>query len=227
MPKQQSITLYPVNKVCFVLLALACVAHAQVKVAIDRNTGMNATPQFKFKSVPSPSKDDAAAHAKLSVVVGEKDSNSGDLGALTDGLLPNGADQPASNFFFSAGTDGGRFKIDLESAIDVAQVNTYSWHVGSRAAQVYNLFVSDGTDPKFNPSPDEHTDPASCGWNLVTTVDTRPEKGDFGGQYGVSITDASGTLGKIRYLLFDSVPTETEDPFGNTFFSEIDVVAKP
>jgi hypothetical protein len=210
----------------FVLLALASVAHAQVKVTIERNTNVNATPQFKFKSVPSPSKGDAAARAKVSMIVGEKDGNGADLGALTDGQLPNDPDQPASNFFFSAGTDGGRFEIELESAIDVAQANTYSWHVGSRAPQVYSLFVSDGTDPKFNPLPDEHTDPATCGWKLVTIVDTRPARGDSGGQYGVSITDASGTLGKIRYLLFDSVPAETEDPFGNTFFSEIDVIAK-
>ena len=45
-------------------------------------------------------------------------------------------------------------------------------------------------------------------------------------QYGVSITDASGALGKYRYLLFDCIETETDDPWGNTFYSEIDVVAK-
>jgi hypothetical protein len=194
-----------------VLLALTCVAHAQVKVTIDRNTGMKATPQFKFQHVPGPSPDDTASNAKLSLVVGERDGNSADLSALMDNQLPTDPDQPASNFFFTAGTDGGRFRIDLGSVIDIAQVNTYSWHVGSRAPQVYKLFISDGTDPKFNPSPDEHTDPANCGWKVVTTVDTRPERGDFGGQYGVNITDASGTLGKIRYLLFDSVPTEAED----------------
>lgn len=73
---------------------------------------------------------------------------------------------------------------------------------------------------------DDHTDPAKCGWKLLATVDTRPKDGKPGGQYGVSITGSSGALGKFRYLLFDVVPTETDDPWGNTFFSEIDVLQK-
>ncbi len=88
------------------------------------------------------------------------------------------------------------------------------------------LFASDGSDPKFNPEPDSRTDPASCGWKLIATVDTRPKQGDPGGQYGVSIADSSGALGKFRYLLFDVVPTETDDPWGNTFFSEIVVTTR-
>src|SRR5579864_5219770 len=66
--------------------------------------------------------------------------------------------------------------------------------------------------------------PATCGWKLIATVDTRPKHGDSGGQYGVSISDSSGTLGKFRYLLFDSIPSEDDDPWGSTFFSEINVV---
>jgi hypothetical protein len=41
----------------------------------------------------------------------------------------------------------------------------------------------------------------------------------------VSISDPAGALGKFRYLLFDVSETENEDDFGNTFFSEIDVVS--
>jgi hypothetical protein len=91
---------------------------------------------------------------------------------------------------------------------------------------VYNLYGANGSDPTFNPKPDEHTHPVSCGWKLIAMVDTRPEQGEGGGQYGVNITETTGTLGKFQYLLFDSVPTEVNDPFGNTFFSEVDVVAK-
>jgi hypothetical protein len=40
----------------------------------------------------------------------------------------------------------------------------------------------------------------------------------------VSIFDSEGPLGPYRYLLFDVSRTENSDPFGNTFFSEIDVV---
>jgi hypothetical protein len=116
--------------------------------------------------------------------------------------------------------------MDLGSTMEISQVNSYSWHSDTRAPQVYNLFVSDGSDPKFNPEPDAQTDPASCGWKLIATVDTRPSQGDSSGQYGVSITDSSGNLGKFRYLLFDSIPSEDDDPWGNTFFSEIDVIAK-
>ena len=42
----------------------------------------------------------------------------------------------------------------------------------------------------------------------------------------MSITDLSGSLGKFRYLLFDLYPVEVADNFGNTFYSEIDVIAK-
>ena len=42
----------------------------------------------------------------------------------------------------------------------------------------------------------------------------------------MSITDASGNLGRFRYLMFDCYVTEVADDFGNTFYSEIDVVAK-
>jgi len=67
--------------------------------------------------------------------------------------------------------------------------------------------------------------PAGCGWKLIATVDTRTAEPD-GGQYGVSITDSGGSLGTFRYLLFDLYVTEVADDFGNTFYSEIDVVAK-
>ena len=57
-------------------------------------------------------------------------------------------------------------------------------------------------------------------------MSTIPERGEDGGQYGVSIDDQSGSLGKYRYLLFDCWVTEAADDWGNTFYSEIDVVAK-
>jgi hypothetical protein len=58
----------------------------------------------------------------------------------------------------------------------------------------------------------------------VAEVDTRPEEGEPGGQYAVSIANLAGdAIGKHRYLLFDISRTESDDPFGNTFFSEIDV----
>ncbi|HWZ46412.1 MAG TPA: hypothetical protein VNW97_23265 [Candidatus Saccharimonadales bacterium] len=218
----------------FIIAVLLCLApalrsqvlHSQVKVTVEHNTGSAATRDFKFKTVPSPVKDDAGAGARLKLVVGEQDASGAPLSALTDGVLPADEDDPGRNFFFSAGSDGGRFLLDFGRAIEIAQVNTYSWHSDSRAPQVYNLFASDGAGPGFNVSPDSKTDPATCGWKLIATVDTRPAQGEVGGQYGVSITDASGPLGKFRYLLFDTVPTESDDPWGNTFYSEVDVVGR-
>jgi hypothetical protein len=197
----------------------------QANVVIERNTGADATPRFKFNHVPAPSKDNAAAHARSKLVLGQRDAAGAGLGALTDGALPVDEDQPSGNFFFNAGSYGGRLLFDFGAIIEITQVNTYSWHSSTRGPQLYNLFASDGSDSKFNPEPDGRTDPATCGWKLIATVDTRPKQGGPGGQYGVSIADAGGVLGKFRYLLFDVVPTETDDPWGNTFFSEIVVSA--
>jgi hypothetical protein len=208
------------------LVALALAAQAQVKVTVDHNPNATATRAFKFKSVPSPLKDDLAAKAKLSVIEGQLDQNGAELSALTDGVLPAEEDEPARNLFFEAGTGGGRLSMDLGSVTELFQINTYSWHPDTRGPQVYRLWASDGTDPKFNAEPKGNTDPASCGWKLIAVVDTRAKEGEDGGQYGVSITDASGALGKYRYLLFDCYVTETADDYGNTFYSEVDVVAK-
>lgn len=206
------------------VLSLAFAVHAQVKVTVDYNSG--GTGEFKFKSVPTPAKNDAGSKAKSLLVVGEVDPNGADFSALTDGLLPTNEDQPAANLFFNAGGTGGRFRMDLGNVIEISQINTYSWHPNTRGPQVYLLYASDGADPKFNSEPKGSTDPTTAGWKLLATVDTRPKQGQGGGQYGVSITDASGALGKYRYLLFDCVATEMEDDWGNTFYSEVDVVAK-
>jgi hypothetical protein len=209
------------------LLSLTLAVQAQIKVTVDHNIREGASGAFKFKNVPTPAKGDAAAGAKLLLIDGELDSNGADLIALTDGVLPTQEDEPGKNLFFNAGTGGGRMRIDLGGAIEIAQVNTYSWHPNTRGPQVYRLWVSDGLDPKFNAEPKGKIDPAACGWKLITVVDTRSTQTDSdGGQYGVSISDANRSLGKYRYLLFDCYVTETGDDFGNTFYSEIDVVAK-
>jgi hypothetical protein len=201
-------------------------APSEVKVTVDRNIGPQATKDFKFKDVPSPVKDDAGAKAQLMLVDGEMDDDGADLAALTDGLLPTNEDDPEANFFFNAGTFGGRFRMDLGSSIEIAEVNSYSWHPTTRGPQVYALYASDGTDPKFNPAPNGKVDPTAAGWKWIANVDTRLQQGNNGGQYGVSITNTSGSLGKYRYLLFVCYATEADDDDGNTFFSEIDVVAK-
>lgn len=139
--------------------------------------------------------------------------------------MPRDADAPAANFFFAQGNDGGRLLLDLTDATEIKQVNTYSWHAGTRGPQVYKLYAADGSAAGFNAKPARDVDPEKAGWKLLTSVDTRPKEGEAGGQYGVSVADSAGAaLGKFRYLLLDISRTENDDPFGNTFFSEIDVV---
>jgi hypothetical protein len=203
----------------------AATASAAVQVTVGHVAGEVATSSFTFANIPAPAKNDAASSAKFSVVAGERDPNSGEPSVLCDGRLPSSEDEPDANFFFNAGTEGGRLALDLGRVVEIRQVNTYSWHPSSRGPQVYTLYASAGGE-NFNPRPGKGVDPTTCGWKKVTTVDTRPQAGGGGGQYGVSIADSDGTLGTFQYLLFDISRTESEDMFGNTFYSEIDVVEK-
>ena len=206
------------------VLMSAAVSRAEIKTVIGHHRNQNAAPEFKFTDVPRPSQSDAAAKATFTIIDGQRDRNGGDVDKLHDGKIPTEDDQPAQNFFFGTGIDGGRILVDLNAVIAIAQVNTYSWHPDTRGPQVYTLYAGDGDANGFNPQPKKGTDPQTCGWKLIVRVDTRPKEGQSGGQYGVSISDQSGILGKYRYLMFDISRTETADPFGNTFYSEIDVV---
>jgi hypothetical protein len=207
-------------------LVVVSTLHAQVKITIDHNTGAAATSAFRFKNVPPPLRDDQGPRAQVQLVDGRIDPSGADLNALTDGLLPTDEDDPGANFFFNAGSFGGRFRMDFGRAVEISQVNSYSWHSSDRAPQLYKLYGSDGASAKFCPAPKRGVDPAGCGWTFIATVSSIPLRGEDGGQYGVSIADPRGTLGTYRYLLFDIYPTEIVDNWGNTFFSEIDVVAR-
>jgi hypothetical protein len=207
-----------------ILLLSGLTASAEIKVTVDHRENSEATSAFKFKKVPSPANDDVASKASFAIVDGEKDDNGGDTSKLNDGKLPSEEDEPGENFFFNAGTEGGRLSISFEKTIPIKEINTYSWHPNTRGPQVYKVYGSDGSGDNFNAKPKRGTDPEKCGWKLIASVDTRPRSGDSGGQYGVSITDSEGAIGKYRYLLFDMTRTESDDDFGNTFYSEIDVI---
>lgn len=204
------------------VLTLVVAARADVVIVVDRNLGAAATHRFDFARVPSPSPENAATHARIDLIAGRIDRASPGLTAINDGVLPAVEDDPSANLFFAAGTWGGRFRIDFNAVVPVAQIDTYSWHSDSRAAQLYKVYGSDGTAPHFNAAPGNKTDPASCGWTLIAFVDTRPHDENTGGQYGVAIRDTSGVLGRYRYLLFDCFETEDHD-WSNTFYSEVDV----
>jgi hypothetical protein len=61
---------------------------------------------------------------------------------------------------------------------------------------------------------------------LIALVSTLSGTDEEGGQYAASVTDPGGSLGKHRYLLFDCYITELYDNWGNTFYSEVDVIGK-
>lgn len=199
-------------------------ARAEIQTIIERNGAGQATPQFSFATVPAPSRVDAATTAKFSLVAGVRDENSGFIKKLYDGRLPAESDEPSENYFLAGGNGNGRIVADLGRVTEVKSVNSYSWHPGGRAPQVYQLYASDGAGAEFNPKPDPRADLVKEGWKLVATVDTRTKFQGQGGQYGVSIADPAGVIGKYRYLLFEIATTDANDPDGQTFFSEIDVV---
>ena len=200
-------------------ISTACRADVQIVVAHRDND--SADGSFDFENVRQPTQNDAAAKAEFVVLSGRRDPNGGDVDKLHDGRLPVEADEPAQNFFFNAGDDGGRLLVDLGQSINIEQINTYSWHPGSRGPQVYKIYASDGAADNFNRRPDEETDPTTCGWSLLGEIDTSSSERPNGGQCGVAITASEGLLGSYRFLLFAVSATELQDPFGNTFFSEI------
>jgi RNA polymerase sigma factor (sigma-70 family) len=231
-------------------LAAKNVTAAQVYAMLDRALEGKPDPRVKFdcvargaarqnppyENIPGPSADDAAAGARVRIIGGVPswDTPKSDSNVLTDGRMPDNEDAPAEALFFQAGSLEGRFRLDLKEPTNVAEIRTYSWHKDTRAAQVYRVYGSDGTDKNFDPAPALGVDPIKHGWTNIAFVDTRPEMKPVGvqyvaqgGRYVSSISDKEkGTLGTYRHLLFQVFVTEADDVFGHTFYEEIDVIAR-
>ena len=173
-------------------------------------------------SVLASAGTNAAAHGTFTIVDGIPAKSPPSL--LVSGTLPDNDDAPTQNFCFESGTLEGRLKLDLGGTVEIKQIITVSRHKSARAPQVYTLYISDGTSPGFDPAPKIGIDPAKHGWTRWASVDSRPTPpASPGGTYAVILTPASGNLPKCRYLLFEMFPTETIDPFGHTFYSQISV----
>lgn len=154
------------------VLIFAVVCKAEIKTVTDRNGIESANFDFKFKNAPQPSRNDAATKAIFTIAEGRRDRNGGNLDKLHDGKVPMDEDQPSENFFFSAGTAGGRLLMDLGKTIEIKQVNTYSWHPTTRGPQLYKPYASDGKSEGFNQQPRNGSNPQTCGWKLIANVDT-------------------------------------------------------
>ncbi len=181
------------------------------------------TTHFDLQKILPPAVDDLAAKAKFILVDGQADANSASLDCLRDGKIPTSDDQPTANFFFAPGTSGGRIAVDLGELKSIGEIATYSWHNSTRAPQVYTVYGAVGEEPQFILTELKSQDPLAHGWAKIARVDTRSANGNAG-QHAAQISDAAGHLGRYRYLLFAIEATERNDPFGNTFFSEIDVL---
>jgi len=197
---------------------------AETEVVFERIANEDATPGFRFEKLPPPASNDAASTATFTLLSGVLDQNGKGCAILHDGQVPANEDEPGANLFFRAGTKGGAILVDLGKVVDVQQVNSYSWHAGARAPQVYTVYFASNATAKLDWVPNGDADAGQFGWSKLAQVDTRPTRGDMGGQYGVSLKNSGSLLGHIRYLLFDISRTESRDLFGNTFYSEIDVV---
>lgn len=197
---------------------------AEVQVITEHRSETDGPP-LRFSRVPPANDRDTASRAAFRLLAGEPDDNSGPLSVLQDGRLPEQPDEPAANFFFAAGTRGGRILVDFGSPTPLRYITTYSRHPNTRGPQRYDLYGATGGEPRFDSSPGDTRTLAELGWTLLASVDTRPPEGPGGGSYGVLITNPVGPLGPFRYLLFDLHTTNPRIPFGNTFYSEIDAVS--
>jgi hypothetical protein len=90
--------------------------------------------------------------------------------ALHDGRVSVGDDEPRANFFFRAGSDGGRILADLGDVISVKRIGTYSRHTGDRGPQVYSVYGSNGKGAMFNVEPGRDANPEDCGWKRIASV---------------------------------------------------------
>ena len=187
------------------------------------------TAAFAFPTIPPPSNSDAADQSQGSgvfqVLRGRLKHQSGSPALLGDGVGQMRADSPRESTFFQDHS-WGTLLVDLGRDVNVAVINSYSWHQHrameehrERARQRYTVFGWAG-----NGSPDLKKAPEQEGWIRIARVNTDKffdvhDRLDRPSQQAVSITSASGQLGEYRYLLFEV--------FGHTLFGEIDVHAVP
>lgn len=209
---------------CMLICSLQANAAIQVMTELDQSPGQAEEPSFYlFNNIPVNTASDLA-NGILPLIVGSVPAASGGAVKLTDGVGAVLPDDPANNFFWNDNSPLPLvISFDLGSIKAIGRVNSYSWHHGNgvRAAQDYNLYGSTGTAIGFNPA-----NLASPGWTLLTHVDSEVPggQGANAGQQGVSVSDTTGLLGNFRYVGFG---VNAPFGFGNTFYSEIDIVAIP
>ena len=117
---------------------------AQVTVTTERiGSGTSTSGVFAFVTIPPNSSTDIA-NGKLFTVLAGTPASGGPISNLTNGLAQKNQDSVAESFFAIGNTANGtekiRVQIDLEVPHLLTQINTYSWHANSRAAQSYRVY---------------------------------------------------------------------------------------
>lgn len=204
----------------FLVGGIPSILAAETRVTLQAS---NSTQTFEGNSILPPAINDSGAHAQWKVLFGQVDRNAGPLNTIFDGSIPEDADQPQKNFFFAGGTKRAMLAADLGEPVGVREMTTYSWHPGVRALQVYTAYAAEGSEPNFAFPQSVEEDPQARGWKKLATVDTRTQSRQ-GGQHAARIDNPGATLGHFRHLLWVIEPSKSNDPFGQTFFSEIDVI---
>ena len=178
---------------------------------------------FLFPTIPPPSREDYAdqsqGHAQPKAF-GELGKGA-DLNTLLDGKGQSKQDSPRESVHFPHWT-GGNLLIDLGKTIQIARVNSYSWHQHNditehreRARQKFTLYGYAGDKhPQVSP------DLQASGWQRIARVNSDSffhvrERMDRPAQQACSISAAEGDIGSFRYLLWEIG--------SGTFFGEIDV----
>ncbi len=205
------------------LLALG-IATAEVTVRTEQLNP--ADPAWAFKTLPRPSRTDAAHGARVALAGNTLEPAGADAAVLVNGRLPGDSlDLSEEALLSNLNTDGGSLVLDLGRVRQVAAVATYSWHEwdvdqGARGPQVYTLYGSAQDAP----------DPSDLsGWTKLADVDTRPNQSGakWNGQHGVFIRDTAGSLGAFRHLLLalqrTRSPLQPNAGLTGTLFAEIDV----
>ncbi len=122
--------------------------------------------------------------------------------------LPQNNDDVDHNTWAEAGS--ARWLVDLQKPVEIARINTYSWHKAKRAKQAFTLWAADGDQ-----APDPAAkDLAQAGWRQLAQVKTK----DKAGKQGSSIISYGQPLGSYRWLLWQH--DETKE---GSFISRIDV----
>jgi hypothetical protein len=136
----------------------------------------------------------------------------GMLPLLNNGQVAQNNDDLNQNVWY----DGqGRFSVDMLKPVEIAEINTFSWHWLERAPQFFTVW---GSDAEQMPDTSFVEAEQANGWELIGYVNTFPL--GHGGVHASSLRGGDGSIGRYRHLLWI-----TENTTRGTFFTEIDVHA--